>query len=67
MDLNLQDRVVLITGANRGIGRAIARAAVAEGAIAVVVGREAEACEQISSRNWGRKRSSWLTCDGPCG
>jgi NAD(P)-dependent dehydrogenase (short-subunit alcohol dehydrogenase family) len=62
MDLNLRDRVVLVTGANRGIGRAIARAAVAEGAIAVVMGRDAEACRQ-TVQELGPERSSWLTCD----
>jgi NAD(P)-dependent dehydrogenase (short-subunit alcohol dehydrogenase family) len=62
VDLNLQDRVVLVTGANRGIGRAIARAAVAEGAIAVILGRDAEACRQ-TVQALGPDRASWLTCD----
>ena len=39
MDLGLQGRVVLVTGSNRGIGRAIARSAAAEGAIVAMCGR----------------------------
>ncbi len=43
MDLGLKDRVALITGASRGLGRACAEALVAEGAKIVVVARgEAE-------------------------
>lgn len=62
MDLGLSNRVVLITGANRGIGRAIARAAVAEGATVVVLGRNVEAC-QDTVRELGPERSSWVACD----
>src|SRR5258708_4990749 len=62
MDLNLQDRVVLVTGANRGIGRAIAEAAAAEGALIAVVGRDAEAGrDTVASLPEGR--SSWFVCD----
>ena len=38
MDLNLRERVVLVTGANRGIGRAVAESAVGEGASDAAVG-----------------------------
>lgn len=62
MDLNLQDRVVLITGANRGIGRAIARAVVAEGATAVILGRNEAACRDTVAE-LGAERSSWVACD----
>ena len=62
MDLNLSGRVVLITGANRGIGRAIARAAVAEGATVVILGRNVEACRE-TVRELGPERSSWVACD----
>jgi L-fucose dehydrogenase len=41
MDLGLQDKVVLVTGGARGIGQGIARVLAAEGAIPVVVGRDA--------------------------
>ena len=62
MDLNLRERVVLVTGANRGIGRAIARAAVAEGAVVVVMGRDAEACRD-TVQELGPERASWVVCD----
>ncbi|MFC3196911.1 SDR family oxidoreductase [Parapedobacter deserti] len=39
MDLNLKDKIVVVTGAAKGIGRGIALALGAEGAIPVVVGR----------------------------
>jgi L-fucose dehydrogenase len=42
MDLQLKDKIILVTGGAMGIGAAIVRAAVAEGAKAVVVDRCAE-------------------------
>ena len=42
MDLDLKDRVVLITGGASGIGAAIVRAVVNEGAAAVIADRSAE-------------------------
>ena len=62
MDLNLKDRVILVTGANRGIGRAVARACIEEGAFVVVVGRGAEACAE-TVRNLGEDKACFLTCD----
>jgi L-fucose dehydrogenase len=41
MDLGLHDKVVLVTGGARGIGEGIARVLAAEGAIPVIVGRDA--------------------------
>jgi L-fucose dehydrogenase len=49
MDLQLAIKVVLITGGAKGIGAAIARSAVREGAIAVIVDRDAPAAEQLQS------------------
>ena len=43
MDLNLANRVALVAGSSRGIGRAIARAFLSEGARVVVTGRNADA------------------------
>jgi L-fucose dehydrogenase len=49
MDLQLKDKVVIITGGAKGIGAAIAHACAAEGAIPVIVGRDAEAGRQLQS------------------
>ncbi|NGN64219.1 SDR family oxidoreductase [Streptomyces sp. A7024] len=43
MDLGLQDRVYIVTGATRGLGRASAEQLVAEGAKVVVSGRDEKA------------------------
>jgi len=62
MDLNLVERVILVTGGGRGIGRAIAKACVDEGARVVVVGRGAEACrDTVAALDPGR--ADWITCD----
>ncbi len=62
MDLNLKDRVVLVTGANRGIGFAIAAAAAAEGAKVAITGRNEAACRDAVAV-LGEARSSYWLCD----
>jgi len=47
MDLDLTDRVVLITGGASGIGAAIVRAVVGEGAVAVIADRSAEQANHL--------------------
>jgi len=47
MDLQLQDKVVIVTGGAKGIGEAIVRACASEGAIPVIVGRDAAAGKQV--------------------
>jgi L-fucose dehydrogenase len=47
MDLQLKDKVVVITGGASGIGAAIVRGAVREGAVAVIVDRCAEAANLL--------------------
>lgn len=49
MDLGLEGRSVVVTGASRGIGRAIAEAFAAEGARLTVIARTAEAIEAAAA------------------
>jgi NAD(P)-dependent dehydrogenase (short-subunit alcohol dehydrogenase family) len=62
MDLKLTDRVVLITGANRGIGRAVARVAAEEGAIVAVLCRD-EPTGRETVDELGPDRACWVGCD----
>lgn len=39
MDLNLHDKIIIVTGGAKGIGEAISKTLAAEGAVVVVVGR----------------------------
>lgn len=48
MDLQLQDKVVIVTGGAKGIGAGCVEAFAAEGAIPVIVGRSPEAAEKLS-------------------
>jgi L-fucose dehydrogenase len=49
MDLQLKDKVVLVTGAARGIGTATVRALAQEGAIAVIVDRCADEASALAA------------------
>jgi NAD(P)-dependent dehydrogenase (short-subunit alcohol dehydrogenase family) len=48
-DFSLTDRVVVITGASRGIGEAIARAAAAAGAAVVLASRKQDALDEVAA------------------
>src|SRR5262249_6590140 len=53
MSSALQDRVAVVTGASRGIGRAIAEAFVREGANVVICGRKQETLDQVAAEIGG--------------
>src|SRR5262249_30848565 len=52
MDLELERRRAIVTGASRGIGRAIALALAAEGADVVAVAREQEKLQSLASQSF---------------
>lgn len=47
MDLNLEQKIVLVTGGAKGIGAAITKMCAQEGALPVAVDRDAEACQRL--------------------
>jgi len=47
MDLQLKDKVIIVTGGAKGIGAGIVRACAAEGAIPVIIGRDAAAGREL--------------------
>ena len=49
MDLQLRDKVVIVTGGAKGIGAGIVQACAAEGTIPVIVGRDPESGALIQS------------------
>ena len=60
MDLQLKDKVILVTGGAKGIGAAIVRTCADEGAIPVIVDRDAEAGKQLRTELRGNKARSEL-------
>ena len=56
MDLQLKDKVVLITGGAKGIGEAITRGCAREGAIPVFVDKDIEAGKRLESELQKRGR-----------
>jgi len=62
MDLGLADRVYVLTGASRGLGRATAEVLVAEGARVVVSARREESLEEAVA-SLGRDRATAVVAD----
>jgi 3-oxoacyl-[acyl-carrier protein] reductase len=59
MDLELKDKIALVAGSSRGIGKATARAFLAEGARTVITGRDAASlsqCETEFQKEFGKDR-----------
>jgi L-fucose dehydrogenase len=59
----LRDKVVLVTGGAKGIGAAIIRSLVEEGAIPIAIDRDATACEQLRGELKCDKRAHFITVD----
>src|SRR5947209_3390392 len=49
MDLQLKDKVVVITGGAKGIGAAITRGCAQEGAVTIIIDKDSRAGEQMES------------------
>jgi L-fucose dehydrogenase len=60
MELQLKDKVIIVTGGAKGIGAAIVHACAAEVAIPVIVGRDAEAGKQLQAELQNRGASCGL-------
>lgn len=58
MDLQLKDKVIIVTGGAKGIGAAIVQACAAEGAIPVIVGRDEESGKHLQ----GELKSKGSSC-----
>ena len=64
MDLGLKDKTALVTGASRGIGRAIARLLAAEGARVFLAARNKMALEALAKEiRAGRGEAEYLAAD----
>lgn len=63
MDLNLQGRACVITGASSGIGRGIARVLAGEGARLALAGRDADALEALRAE-LGKQGAEAIICVG---
>src|SRR5689334_16581725 len=59
MDMGLRDRVCVVTGASRGIGRALCEQLVDEGARVLMVARNEEALSEAAERIG----AEWLAID----
>ena len=60
---DVRDMHVLVSGASRGIGRAIAEGFVARGARVVITGRAADTLEAAAATMEGEHSVQWVVCD----
>lgn len=64
MDLQLKDKVVLISGGAKGIGEAITRGCAREGAIPVFIDKDAEAGQKLAAElRDARARCEFICAD----
>jgi len=64
MKLELENKVILVTGGAKGIGEAITRAFAAEGAIACILGRNAdEAAQLVADLAANGRRAAAFACE----
>jgi L-fucose dehydrogenase len=62
MDLQIKGKVVLITGGAKGIGAAISKTCAQEGAVPVIVDRDAAACQSLENELRAQHCQSQVIC-----
>lgn len=67
MEKLLQDKIALITGGSRGIGKGIARQYAAHGAAVIITGRNEETLKETTAQIVsGGGNADWITADVTC-
>ena len=62
MNLQLRDKIIVVTGGAKGIGEAIVRGAAEEGAVPVIVDRDVEAAEKLRTELSQRNKKCGVVC-----